>query len=293
MSTEEIGATARVVIDQLTSLQTAMAGRPDGERRQAIEQTIRERLSSLAAPAQQQVLARCRDLLIDRAKDRDQRARSAETELARVRPMVDALRVECDRMTTENAKLKELMSVRGAGSGFEGLAIRLKNLGDAPQPDLAGLAESEAHIVATIHELFRFAFMLGRKLMEFEAEQRGEGSIIVRDYEKRFKRLFIDSIDGKEGQSDKLRQLLGEMVAFLGRVDRAWTKAVPDGARAMLDEIKLEEIKSKHKQFGGTNWEKVVASIEKQVEQLRAMDLADYFRRHFGEKFVKERADAP
>lgn len=292
MTSEDVIAAARGVVDQLTTLQHALSGRPEAERRAAFEQALGEALGGLDPGLHDPVLAQCRDLILDRARDREERWKSSEAESARLRAELDALRHECEQLKAEVARMAAVTRVMDAGgTDFERLLVELKSLGkDAGRMDTSRLAPAESRILSTTEALLTFAFQLGTKLKEFEAGVSREGTVIVKEYGKRFRRHYAEALEGEEGALDKLREILGEMVWFIGRVDTAWSKAIPDAAKALLDELNWEGIKEKSKKFGGYDEKALVGAVDKTLGALLSMDLLDFFKERFTVRFLQERA---
>jgi hypothetical protein len=293
--------TTRALIEKLKTVRQSCEDRPENEIREILRQALRAELRGLSEVEAGRRLDGAREHLVNEARQRERRLESLEADLRRLASEHADLRAERDRLAEENARLKTApRGPAGASGGGESLARIRDGLtkiahGQEVTAESIGLPASEERLFRLIRELLSFALNyetgVHDLLQEIEVGA-GMGTLLRKQQKKIIEQRFVSCLEDEQGSVQALKDALDRNSSFLLRLHEAYTVAVKQGTRSLLNEFDPQPILDECKgALGIINFEKAWRSFSGRQSDLSSLPPDDMWEQFFQETFKKKLAD--
>jgi plasmid stability protein len=291
----------RALIEKLKTVRQSCEGRSEDELREILRQALRTELRGLSEVEAGRLLDGVREHLVNEARQRERRLETLEADLRRLASESAALRAERDRLAEENARLDA--APRGAAGGppsgdslariREGLS-RIAH-GQEATAESIGLPRSEERLFRLIRELLRFALNYETGVHELLQEIEvgaGMGTLLRKQQKKIIEQRFVSCLEDEQGSVQALKEALDRNSSFLLRLHEAYSSAVKQGTRSLLNEFDPQPILDDCKgALGIMNFEKAWRSFSSRQSDLSSLPPDDIWEQFFQETFKKKLAD--
>lgn len=303
----------RDLSQKLRGIRDAKGAGPEEQLRAAYEAAVEESLGRLPEERADRVAAAVKAEFVDEARGRETRLRELEAEGERREEQVRALEAERDRLVAENKALRAKAEAAASAEAPPAPAAALSSAAPssgAPDGDLdkirsgmkmiaegkeitahsVGLSESDTRFLQLCRELLRFAldYEMGVNILKAEfaiGPAHGMDTQMIRGLKQEIRERFNACLDNKPGSLEALKKSLADNAKFVVLLNGAYSTALAEGSRRLLDEIEPGSILEKHKRMLGYDHEKSWQELERLHGDLAQLGKSELWERFYYEPF--------
>ncbi len=295
----------RDLSQKLRGIRDAKGAGPEEQLRAAYEAAVEESLGRLPEDRADRVAAAVKAEFVDEARSRETRLRELEAEGERRDEQVRALEAERDRLVEENKALRAKAEAAapssaapsspapdGDGRDLDKIRSGMKMIAEGKEitAHSVGLSESDTRFLQLCRELLRFAldYEMGVNILKAEfaiGPAHGMDTQMIRGLKQEIRERFNACLDNKPGSLEALKKSLADNAKFVVLLNGAYSTALAEGSRRLLDEIEPGSILEKHKRMLGYDHEKSWQELERLHGDLAQLGKSELWERFYYEPF--------